>query len=99
VYEVGLKAYCRCGYSGHFLGTVPNPIITSSTPQLKTSKWALSWWTSEDARRWVWAGGNIISRGAIVISVMGEVKIAAADMNEWLKKNGKWEEKLGIASF
>jgi glutamate synthase (NADPH/NADH) small chain len=40
----------------------------------------------------VWAGGDITSGGATVISAMGEGKIAAADMNEWLMKDGKWSK-------
>jgi glutamate synthase (NADPH/NADH) small chain len=40
----------------------------------------------------VWAGGDIISGGATVISAMGEGKKAAADMDEWLRKDGRWSE-------
>jgi NADPH-dependent glutamate synthase beta subunit-like oxidoreductase len=39
----------------------------------------------------VWAGGDIIS-GATVISALGESKITAADMDGWLRKDGKWSE-------
>ena len=38
----------------------------------------------------VWAGGDITSGGATVISAMGAGKTAAADMNDWLKNDGKW---------
>jgi glutamate synthase (NADPH/NADH) small chain len=38
----------------------------------------------------VWAGGDITSGGATVISAMGAGKTASADMNEWLMKDGKW---------
>ena len=77
------------------VGTVPNPLIASSTPQLKTTKWGT---LVVDKRgrttmEGVWAGGDIISGGATVISAMGEGKIAAADMDEWLRKDGKWSEK------
>lgn len=40
----------------------------------------------------VWTG-EIISGGATVISAMGEGKKAAADMDQWLRKDGKWSEK------
>ena len=40
----------------------------------------------------VWAGGDITTGGATVISAMGAGKIAAADMDHWLRKNGKWSE-------
>jgi glutamate synthase (NADPH/NADH) small chain len=74
------------------VGTVPNPLIASSTPQLKTTKWGT---LVVDKRgrttmERVWAGGDIISGGATVISAMGEGKNAAADMDDWLRKDGKW---------
>jgi NADPH-dependent glutamate synthase beta subunit-like oxidoreductase len=37
----------------------------------------------------VWAGGDITSGGATVISAMGAGKTAAADMDVWLRKDGK----------
>ena len=74
------------------VGTVPNPLIASSTPQLKTTKWGTivvdeRGRTTMDG---VWAGGDITSGGATVISAMGAGKIAAADMDGWLRKDGKW---------
>ena len=74
------------------VGTVPNPLIASSTPQLKTTKWG-TLVVDERGRTTmvgVWAGGDITSGGATVISAMGAGKIASADMNEWLKTDGKW---------
>jgi glutamate synthase (NADPH/NADH) small chain len=74
------------------VGTVPNPLIASSTPQLKTTKWGTIV-VDERGRttmEGVWAGGDITSGGATVISAMGAGKIAAADMDGWLKKDGKW---------
>jgi glutamate synthase (NADPH/NADH) small chain len=38
----------------------------------------------------VWAGGDITTGGATVISAMGAGKIAAMDMDEWLKSGGSW---------
>jgi len=77
------------------VGTVPNPLIASSTPQLKTTKWG-TLVVDERGRttmEGVWAGGDITSGGATVISAMGEGKTAAADMDKWLKTDGKWSEK------
>ncbi len=74
------------------VGTVPNPLIASSTPQLKTTKWG-TLVVDERGRttmEGVWAGGDITTGGATVISAMGAGKIAAFDMDEWLRKNGKW---------
>ncbi len=74
------------------VGTVPNPLIASSTPELKTTKWG-TLVVDERGRTTmdgVWAGGDITTGGATVISAMGAGKIAAADMDEWLRKNGRW---------
>ena len=74
------------------VGTVPNPLIASSTPQLKTTKWGTIV-VDERGRttmEGVWAGGDITSGGATVISAMGAGKIAAADMDGWLRKDGGW---------
>ncbi|HPT37572.1 MAG TPA: NADPH-dependent glutamate synthase, partial [Methanothrix sp.] len=62
------------------VGTVPNPLIASSTPELKTTRWGT---LVVDGRcrttmKGVWAGGDITSGGATVISAMGAGKIAAA---------------------
>ena len=74
------------------VGTVPNPLIASSTPELKTTKWG-TLVVDERCRttmQGVWAGGDITSGGATVISAMGAGKIAAADMDAWLRKDGAW---------
>ncbi len=74
------------------VGTVPNPLIASSTPELKTTKWGTL--VVDDRCRTtmqgVWAGGDITSGGATVISAMGAGKIAAADMDSWLRVDGAW---------
>jgi glutamate synthase (NADPH) small chain len=74
------------------VGTVPNPLIASSTPELKTTKGGTL--VVDDRGRTtmegVWAGGDITSGGATVISAMGAGKTAAKDIDEWLKKHGKW---------
>jgi len=77
------------------VGTVPNPLIASSTPQLKTTKWG-TLVVDERGRTTmdgVWAGGDITSGGATVISAMGAGKIAAADMDNWMLNDGPWCEK------
>jgi len=73
-------------------GTVPNPLIASSTPQLKTTRWGTlivdeRYRTTMEG---VWAGGDITSGGATVISAMGAGKAAAEDMDSWLMKDGAW---------
>jgi glutamate synthase (NADPH/NADH) small chain len=74
------------------VGTIPNPLIPSSTPELKTTKWG-TLAVDERCRTTmpgIWAGGDITSGGATVISAMGAGKTAAADMDGWLKKGGSW---------
>ena len=74
------------------VGTVPNPLIAGSTPELKTTRMGTlvvdeRYRTTMEG---VWAGGDITSGGATVISAMGAGKAAAKDMDEWLRKDGKW---------
>jgi glutamate synthase (NADPH/NADH) small chain len=74
------------------VGTVPNPLIASSTPQLKTTKWG-TLVVDERGRttmQGVWAGGDITTGGATVISAMGAGKTAAKDIDLWLRQDGAW---------
>jgi glutamate synthase (NADPH/NADH) small chain len=70
------------------LGTRPNPIIPSTTEGLETSRWGtiiaeeVSGRTMKDR---VWAGGDIVTGSATVISAMGAGKRAAADIDKCLK--------------
>ena len=70
------------------LGTRPNPIIPSTTEGLETSRWGtiiaeeVSGRTMKDK---VWAGGDIVTGSATVISAMGAGKRAAADIDKHLK--------------
>jgi glutamate synthase (NADPH/NADH) small chain len=74
------------------IGTVPNPLISGSTPELKITKRGTL--VVDDRGRTtmegVWAGGDITSGGATVISAMGAGKIAAADIDRWLREKGNW---------
>jgi glutamate synthase (NADPH/NADH) small chain len=72
---------------------VPNPLIAAETPELKTTKWGT---LEVDSRmrtsmQGVWAGGDIITGGATVISAMGEGKRAASDMDAWIRNGGAWK--------
>jgi glutamate synthase (NADPH/NADH) small chain len=74
------------------VGTVPNPLIASGTPELRTSKWGTIV-VDERGRtsmEGVWAGGDITSGGATVISAMGAGRTAAEDMDRWLRQDGEW---------
>jgi glutamate synthase (NADPH) small chain len=70
------------------LGTTPNPLISSTTPGLQiTSHGTVV--TDEASGRTqkgqVWAGGDIVTGSATVISAMGAGKRAAQDIDKSLK--------------
>jgi len=71
------------------LGTTPNPLIASTTPGLDTTRWGTVVVTDEATGRTVkdrvWAGGDIVTGAATVISAMGAGKRAAADIDAFLR--------------
>ena len=68
------------------LGTSPNPLIASTTPDLQVSKKGtiVVDENGKSSKARVWAGGDIISGGATVISAMGEARIAATAIHKYL---------------
>lgn len=74
------------------VGTIPNPLIPTNTPGLETTKWGTVV-ANENGRtsmEGVWAGGDITSGGATVISAMGAGRMASADIDAWLREKGPW---------
>ncbi len=70
------------------LGTTPNPLIASTTEGLETTKWGTvvaDEDTGKTVKPKVWAGGDIVTGAATVISAMGAGKRAAADIDKYLK--------------
>jgi glutamate synthase (NADPH/NADH) small chain len=70
------------------LGTRANPLIPRTTQGLETTKWGTIVADEETGRTpkpKVWAGGDIVTGAATVISAMGAGKRAAASINEYLK--------------
>ena len=70
------------------LGTTPNPLIAQTTEGLKTSKWGTvvaDEETGKTVKPSVWAGGDIVTGAATVISAMGAGKRAAADIDRYLR--------------
>jgi len=70
------------------LGTTPNPLIASTTPGLETSKRSTvvaDETTGKTVKNKVWAGGDIVTGAATVISAMGAAKRAAADIDAYLR--------------
>jgi glutamate synthase (NADPH/NADH) small chain len=70
------------------LGTRPNPIIPQTTAGLETSKWGTviaDEVIGKTTKPGVWAGGDIVTGAATVISAMGAGKRAAADIDQYLR--------------
>jgi len=70
------------------LGTTPNPLIASTTEGLKTTRWGTvvaDEETGKTLKDKVWAGGDIVTGAATVISAMGAGKRAAADIDAYLR--------------
>jgi glutamate synthase (NADPH/NADH) small chain len=70
------------------LGTTPNPLIAQTSKGLPTSDKGNVIADPETGRTGkvkVWAGGDIVTGSATVISAMGAAKRAAADMDRYLR--------------
>jgi glutamate synthase (NADPH/NADH) small chain len=70
------------------LGTRPNPLIASTTPGLETTRHGTVVADEETGRTVkdrVWAGGDIVTGAATVISAMGAGKRAAKSIDEYLR--------------
>jgi glutamate synthase (NADPH) small chain len=70
------------------LGTTPNPLIASTTPGLNTTNHGTviaEETTGKALKDKVWAGGDIVTGAATVISAMGAGKRAAADIDKYLR--------------
>jgi len=74
------------------LGTNPNPLISRTTPGLETNKWGTlicDESTGRTTKPRVWAGGDVVTGSATVISAMGAARRAAADINAYLISGGR----------
>jgi len=70
------------------LGTTPNPLIASTTEGLETTRRGTvvaDEETGKTVKDKVWAGGDIVTGAATVISAMGAARRAARDMDEYLR--------------
>jgi glutamate synthase (NADPH/NADH) small chain len=71
------------------LGTRPNPLISQTTSDLKTTKWGTiiaDETTGKTMKDKVWAGGDIVTGSATVISAMGAARRAAKDIDKYLRE-------------
>jgi glutamate synthase (NADPH/NADH) small chain len=74
------------------LGTSPNPLVFTDAEQLERTKWGTVVADEETGRTTmpqVWAGGDVVTGTATVISAMGAGKRAAADIHQFLV-DGTW---------
>jgi len=70
------------------LGTTPNPLIATTTEGLETAKRGIvvaDEVTGKTVKPRVWAGGDIVTGAATVISAMGAGRRATASIDEYLK--------------
>lgn len=70
------------------IGNGSNPLIVRSTEGLKTTKWGnilVNEETMQTSRTGVFAGGDIVTGGATVISAMGAGRKAAKAIDEYLR--------------
>jgi len=75
------------------IGQGPNPLLTSTTPDLKRTKWGnivADEETGMTSKKGVFAGGDIVTGAATVILAMGAGKKAARSIDQYMK-DGKWE--------
>ena len=70
------------------IGNGSNPLIQQTTPGLQFNKWGniVVDDNCKTSMEGVYAGGDIVLGAATVILAMGQGRIAAAAMNDFLKK-------------
>ena len=70
------------------IGTGANPLLTSTTPDLKLNQWGyiIADEQGKTSMEKVWAGGDIVTGAATVISAMGAGKKSACAIHEYLCK-------------
>jgi len=69
------------------IGSGANPLLTKSTENLDLNKWGyiVADDSGKTTREGVWAGGDVVTGSATVISAMGAGKTAALAIDEYLK--------------
>jgi glutamate synthase (NADPH/NADH) small chain len=85
------------------LGTSPNPLVFQDAGGLERTRWGTvvaNEQTGRTTKESVWAGGDVVTGAATVISAMGAGKWAAADINQYLREETaavEEEEKVAVA--
>lgn len=80
------------------IGTNANPLITMTTPDIEVNKWGniVTDEVGRTSKPFVYAGGDIVTGAATVISAMGAGRLAAIAIHEDLFPNAQEEENEGI---
>jgi glutamate synthase (NADPH/NADH) small chain len=74
------------------LGTTPNPLVPETTKGLEINKKQIvitDKETGKTSKKFVWAGGDVSTGSATIISAMGAARIAAKSIDSYLKEIGK----------
>jgi glutamate synthase (NADPH/NADH) small chain len=74
------------------IGSNANPLLTSSTPDIKLNRWGNIETNSvngKTSKKGVWAGGDIVTGSATVILAMGAGRAAADSIHNFLTR-GEW---------
>jgi glutamate synthase (NADPH/NADH) small chain len=82
------------------LGTRPNPLVFRESGGLERTRWGTvvaSEETGETTKDKVWAGGDVVTGAATVISAMGAGKAAAIDIDRHLRTLAPYEEETEAA--
>jgi len=75
------------------LGTSPNPLVFVDAEELERTRHGTvvaDAATMRTRMARVWAGGDVVTGAATVVSAMGAGKVAAADMQRYLEHGGEW---------
>lgn len=75
------------------IGNGPHPLVSQTTPDLKTNKWGniiADEETAKTSKQGVFAGGDIVTGSATVISAMGAGRRAAKAMDEYIREDTQW---------
>jgi glutamate synthase (NADPH/NADH) small chain len=78
------------------IGNSPNPLIPLTTPGLDVGRKGnivARDGTGRTSRPGVWAGGDVVTGAATVISAMGAGRNAALDMHAYMMNGGSWERE------
>ena len=78
------------------LGTRPNPLVFRESGGLERTRWGTvvaNEETGETTKGRVWAGGDVVTGAATVISAMGAGKVAARDIDRHLRTLSPCEEE------